>query len=184
MDTIFEIVSISFGYMFLSSCYTKVKNFEDHVAVINSYQIVPVPLLRFSAYLDISCEILLGVALFIGLFLPFTYIFSAIVLFVYSIAIFINLRRGRFDLDCGCGGIAGNHKISYKLIYRNLFLILLALFIFTFLYSLSEKWTYFRLNDQWIIIQTLVFALIFAVLLFEELISFGQLLKNILKGEG
>ena len=45
----------------------------------------------------------------------------------YTLAIGLNLARGRRDIDCGCAGPAGGQPLSGALVLRNLGLILLAL---------------------------------------------------------
>ncbi|MGO4119283.1 MauE/DoxX family redox-associated membrane protein, partial [Rhizobium ruizarguesonis] len=45
-------------------------------------------------------------------------------LVVYSVAITINLVRGRNEISCGCGGVLGTHNLSWKLVIRNIFLLL------------------------------------------------------------
>jgi hypothetical protein len=45
---------------------------------------------------------------------------------IFSLAIAINLARGRRDVDCGCGGASGRQTLSWWLLVRNAALALLA----------------------------------------------------------
>ena len=51
----------------------------------------------------------------------------AVLLLVYTLAIGINLLRGRRDIDCGCGGPARRQTLSGWLVARNLVLMVLGL---------------------------------------------------------
>lgn len=44
---------------------------------------------------------------------------GAVLLTVYGIALALNLRRGRRDLDCGCMGFGAQSQISPALVWRN-----------------------------------------------------------------
>ena len=48
---------------------------------------------------------------------------GAVLLLLYSVAITINLARGRRDLDCGCGGFGRRTPIGPWMVVRNLSLI-------------------------------------------------------------
>lgn len=45
---------------------------------------------------------------------------------LFSLAIAVNLWRGRSDIDCGCGGASGRQTLSWWLIARNAVLALAA----------------------------------------------------------
>lgn len=52
---------------------------------------------------------------------------SALLLGLYALAIAVNLRRGRRDLDCGCVGFGRRSTISTTLLWRNAALVLTSL---------------------------------------------------------
>jgi hypothetical protein len=52
---------------------------------------------------------------------------SALLLGLYAVAIAINLRRGRRELDCGCLGSGRRNTISMTLLWRNAALVLASL---------------------------------------------------------
>jgi hypothetical protein len=52
---------------------------------------------------------------------------STLLLSVYALAIAINLRRGRRELDCGCFGFGRRSAISTMLLWRNAALVLASL---------------------------------------------------------
>ena len=51
----------------------------------------------------------------------------ALLLLVFTLAVGINLARGRTDLKCGCFGLKHEQKIGFKIIARNFALFILAL---------------------------------------------------------
>lgn len=65
-----------------------------------------------------GCGLITGIQLL--LVVPFIQAFFAL----FSIALIINLVKGRKDLSCHCGGVLGDHSISWWLVIRNLVLIL------------------------------------------------------------
>jgi hypothetical protein len=52
---------------------------------------------------------------------------SGLLLLSFSVAMGVNLRRGRKDLNCGCSGARQPQKISGRLILRNAILLLLSI---------------------------------------------------------
>ncbi|MGM7684749.1 MauE/DoxX family redox-associated membrane protein [Cytobacillus sp. Hm23] len=117
------------GYMFLSSSLIKLFDMQSHYLSVSAYQIVPERYTFSFSIMDAIYELIIAVCLIFGVFLELTLINGALLLSVYTVAIAVNLRRGRTDLDCGCGGLVGNHKISPKLIWRNVSLIVIILIL-------------------------------------------------------
>jgi Methylamine utilisation protein MauE len=64
-----------------------------------------------------GCGLITGIQLL--LVVPFIQAFFAL----FSVALIINLVKGRKDLSCHCGGVLGDHSISWWLVMRNLVLI-------------------------------------------------------------
>lgn len=117
-------------------------NFSHHVKTIHAYQVLPDNLVGKFAKIDVALEIIIGVGLLTLHFNSLFLTMSAFLIAVYTIAIGINLFKGRTDIDCGCGGIVGESKISYKLIVRNITIIILIalslMYVQNFIISFSE----------------------------------------------
>ncbi|ARU60266.1 hypothetical protein CBW65_03700 [Tumebacillus avium] len=113
--------------IFLSSALSKRSKMEEHVAIVADYRILPEAMVRPLAIGEVYVEGALAVLLLIGSLrdslLPWAALGSLLLLAVYSAAIGINLLRGRREISCGCGGVAGNHLLSWKLVLRNLVLM-------------------------------------------------------------
>lgn len=58
---------------------------------------------------------------------PYAVALGALLLLSYAIAIGINLRRGRRDLACGCGGPDERRPIAPWMVWRNVVLALVVL---------------------------------------------------------
>ena len=129
MQTIFIIGISLFGYLFLTSALGKIKRFKNHEKIIRAYQIVPYKSTKFFAVLDVSFEVIVGLFLVTSIFLEISIPFASFMLLVYSIAVSINLLRGRKELDCGCGGIVGDNKISIFLVIRNITFIMILILL-------------------------------------------------------
>lgn len=71
------------------------------------------------AYCLPVAEILTGLGLITGLLLNPAILLGIVLLIVFSAAMTINLVRGRTDLSCHCGGVIGDHPISWWLVGRN-----------------------------------------------------------------
>jgi len=129
LNILLMIGMLFFGYMFITSAIGKITQFSDHQKIIKAYKIVPLSMTKPFAILDIAFEIIVGVLLMTFMIPEITLFLASFLLLLYSVAITINLLRGRTELDCGCGGIVGDNKISPILVIRNIGLIVVLFFI-------------------------------------------------------
>nr|WP_256437631.1 MauE/DoxX family redox-associated membrane protein [Brevibacillus sp. HB1.2] len=117
------------GTIFLTAGYMKIKNIEEHSQVIKEYQLIPNTFIPHVTRFLIIIEIICGIGLYLGMYKNFTLFTSLALLVVYSVAITINLLRGRNEISCGCGGVLGTHNLSWKQVIRNGFLLLLSIWL-------------------------------------------------------
>lgn len=126
-----KAISIGLGLMFLAAAFHKLSDGEQFRLSLLGYQLLPEALIAPAARVIPIIEILLGGSWLISFYLhSMTAIASATLLAAYTLAIGINLYRGRVHFDCGCGfGGADNseHFLSRGLVIRNLILILAVL---------------------------------------------------------
>ncbi|TCP52785.1 methylamine utilization protein MauE [Tumebacillus sp. BK434] len=108
------------AFLFLSTAWSKHKTMGEHIGVVRDYQLLPERLTEPFAKAETYVELLLGLLLLLGLFQPYAAAGSVVMLLIYTGAITVNLWRGRTEMSCGCGGVAGLHRISWKLVLRNL----------------------------------------------------------------
>ncbi|MEL0088004.1 MAG: MauE/DoxX family redox-associated membrane protein [Halieaceae bacterium] len=109
-------------FVFLSALLHKVRDIVRFRAVLIAYRLLPESVVAVVAGFIITLEFLSVVGL---VFVSSTGLaLSSMLLFVYMIAMGVNLMRGRVKIDCGCGD--SPTQLSLGLIFRNSLLILLA----------------------------------------------------------
>lgn len=121
---IFSItIALFFAYLFIFSAITKIKGFSDHVEIVTSYKVLP-SLFSITFSLGfIAVEVISSLLIILRFHVVIGITLLGVLTFIYSIAILINLLRGRRDLSCGCGEVLGDHNLSYKLVVRNALII-------------------------------------------------------------
>lgn len=110
--------------LFVRAIWHKLSDFDVFKASFADYEILPQALVASAALILVLAE----AAIVVGLVIPMTRSAAAIgavlLLILYAGAIAINLRRGRYMIDCGCGG--SGQGLSWFLVARNAILAALA----------------------------------------------------------
>lgn len=121
------IVLIACGVLiavFVRAIWHKLSDFPVFKALFADYEILPQSLVAPAALILVLAE----TAIVVGLVIPLTRQASAIgaivLLTLYGAAIGFNLRRGRYMIDCGCGG--SGQGLSWFLVARNAILVAIA----------------------------------------------------------
>lgn len=118
------------GSLILCSGITKAIHPQRAARAIREYKLLPAPLQARSVVSSMISkglcvvEIVTGAGLISGFLLLPAALGAGCLLVVFSGAIGINLARGRRDLSCHCGGVLGDHRISWWLVARNGLLLL------------------------------------------------------------
>ncbi|OUQ85403.1 methylamine utilization protein MauE [Brevibacillus brevis] len=126
MEELGLLFRLILAFLFLSTFISKIRDMGTHLSIVRAYQIIPYSWSKSFTYLDLGLQATVAVSLLIGLFTTLGLSLAILLLGVYTLAISINLARGRKKISCGCGGMAGNHFLSWKLVLRNLVFISLA----------------------------------------------------------
>lgn len=127
---ILKIISLGFGLLFLLAALHKLAAPEQFRVVLREYQLLPGALVAPLALVVPSIEILLGAGWLLASSHAALAIASASLLGIYTLAIAINLLRGRVHIGCGCGVAGTNDKdqpLSAGLVVRNFVLLLASL---------------------------------------------------------
>jgi len=95
------------------------------VATLKAYKLLPRWMASFSGYALIGAEIMTVFALLLNT--RTGSIAAAVLLTTYTLAMLVNLLRGRRDIDCGCSGPYLRQTLSGWLVVRNAGFIALAL---------------------------------------------------------
>lgn len=154
-------ITLFLSVLFAITAWHKWQDINDTASVVAKYQLLPIAWCYPIAYAVASTEALIVVLLWLAPKLAS--ILAIILLFVYGVAIFINLHRGRTSMDCGCGGIP--ILLTPLLLVRNTVLIIMTLLLLAEPNARNTSWAE--------IIPALIYAFILVVLYHagEQLLS-------------
>ncbi len=121
-DTGFGILGLAgamaVGLVFVLAGLSKLRHRELLTGVIANYRLLPSALIGPAAVLLPPAELALGTALLLGGHWLAAMGAMALLL-VFAAAMAINIRRGRSQIDCGCGRSQLRQPLSWLLVGRN-----------------------------------------------------------------
>ena len=111
------VIRAALALLFAVSALQKLRAPAAFTHAVREYRLLPARLaLPFAAVL-IVLELVLAIGAFMG---SATAVLGIVaLLLLYSVAIAINLWRGRVEIDCGCGGASQGRPLSLWLLGRN-----------------------------------------------------------------
>ena len=116
------LIVASLALLFATASWHKWRALTEFGAVLVNYRLVPdrlAPLLRFFVP---ALELSIAIGLLVAPLRAAAVLTGIAVLLGYASAIGINLRRGRRELDCGCGARRDRRPIAPWMVWRNLLL--------------------------------------------------------------
>jgi len=113
------VAALAVCLLFAQSSLHKWRHVAEFRGVLAAYRIVPKPLILSFAILVLLGETAIAVLVLHPTTRPAALCAAATVLGLYALAILINLRRGRRDLDCGCTGPGERRPIAAWIVHRN-----------------------------------------------------------------
>ncbi|MGE1164488.1 MauE/DoxX family redox-associated membrane protein [Peribacillus simplex] len=180
MELILQFAFMFYGYMFITTGFSKIKNISKHYTTVYAYNILPKSYIPYFVWFDTILEFALGISLITGTFLIYSIPLSICLLAIYTAAILKNLLNGVTQIDCGCGGAVGEHKLSYTLVIRNFCLIIILI---VFYMSLSNfeylKVGTYKFDDSYFLIHTILISIILALYKISDLQSISSHLKKV-----
>lgn len=114
------------GAILVLAGFSKLAHLRWFIEAVSKYRLVPRTLTMPVALALTGCEITIGVMLLLGAFKPWPALAAALLFAVLAIVVGRAVVFGDTNRSCGCG-IAGDAKLSWRLVVRNLTLIALAL---------------------------------------------------------
>jgi hypothetical protein len=129
-------LALSYATLFAGSTLHKLLALAEWPGVVRSYRLMPDAFAGIAAGVLLGAEVLTAAAL---LWAPARRIgacSAAMLLIVFGAALWINVRRGRTSIDCGCFGARLRQGISAWMVARNL---VLALFALTLLLPVDQR---------------------------------------------
>ncbi len=98
---LFHICRIFLGVVFVYASYDKILHPQAFALAVYNYQIVPDPFINMTALLLPWLELLLGLCLLAGVWLPGVTVIGSGLMIVFIGALVFNQMRG-LDIHCGC----------------------------------------------------------------------------------
>lgn len=121
------LIRLFLGVVLFSSGVSKLLHPGRFQQAIEDYEIIPSTfgtwLPRILSFAIPLLECAAGLGLVSGFFLVPVVILSMGLFAVFGGSLLTNLIQERTDLSCACGGILGNHNISWWLVVRNMVFI-------------------------------------------------------------
>ncbi|MFH2066884.1 MAG: MauE/DoxX family redox-associated membrane protein [Pseudomonadota bacterium] len=96
-----QVLRLLLGAVFLYASYDKILHPQDFARAVYNYQILPDTLVNVTALILPWLELLLGVCLVAGWWLPGAAMLSTGLMIVFICALIFNQIRG-LDIHCGC----------------------------------------------------------------------------------
>ena len=125
---VIKVLSLAFAVLLAAAAWHKLSDRVRFRGILAAYQVLPEALVAPVAWITALLEITLAAAWALGWSLELAALATACLLSLYTLAIGVNLLRGRTYIDCGCGfGAHGVQQLSSRLLLRNAVLIALAL---------------------------------------------------------
>ncbi len=112
------------GLIFLAAAWGKLRHRLEFQGVVANYRLLPDSLVAPFARILPPLEAVVGALLPTGLLSPWTELAASGLLAVFAIAMTVNIRRGRTDIDCGCFQSALKQTLGWTLVARNAVLAL------------------------------------------------------------
>ncbi|MFD2169221.1 MauE/DoxX family redox-associated membrane protein [Tumebacillus lipolyticus] len=137
MEEIAFYGSVVIGMIFMSTGWSNFKKLEEHTGIIMAYKILPSRMASVFAKVDVWFQLLVSVLLLLGLFRQAALGIVTVLLLLYATAISVNMWRGRREISCGCGGVMGDHHLSWSLVVRNVLLAFVSGWLITVPVSLG-----------------------------------------------
>jgi hypothetical protein len=118
MDEAILLFRFGLGTVFFLSGLAKLLNLEEFGHVVRDYRLAPDVMTRPIAFLLPPVETILGFCLLLGIRERAASLGIAFLLLIFSVAMAVNLARGR-KVSCGCLGTLAREEISVLAIARN-----------------------------------------------------------------
>jgi Methylamine utilisation protein MauE len=116
------LIILGIALLFASAGALKLQDLARFTEIFAAYRVVPSALARRLAWLIPCLELSVAITLLWEPSRRMAVISGIAVLIAYASGLGVNLRRGRRDLDCGCGAARDRRAIAAWMVWRNLIL--------------------------------------------------------------
>jgi hypothetical protein len=116
------VARLAMAAIFALAALESLRDWAAYAAITVNYRVLPRNMAIVAACLLPALELLAALLLLAGV--PAGALLGLGLMWVFTAAVAINVWRGRTDIDCGCGGAAGQ-MLSWSLVVRNALLAVL-----------------------------------------------------------
>jgi hypothetical protein len=110
---------ICVGLVFVLAALQKAQHWRIFSGVLANYRLLPAIMIVPVALLLPPAEMLVGLLLLSAQFRPFGEWAAVALLGLFAVAMAVNLKRGRTEIDCGCGRSFLKQTLRWVLVWRN-----------------------------------------------------------------
>jgi hypothetical protein len=114
------IISVFLALIFLAAAWHKFQGLPEFSGVLRNYQILPEWSVGGVARLLPIVELTLALCLLAGFMLSLMTYLAFVMLMVFTVAIALNILRGRTYIDCGCFRPESAQHLSWWMVLRNI----------------------------------------------------------------
>lgn len=120
------------GGIFVYASYDKIIHPVPFAEIVYNYQLLPDVLVNLVSLFLPWLELLVGLSLILGVWLPGAVLICNLLLIVFFSTLVFNMARG-LDIDCGCftvsvGSSSGGHMLWY--LFRDAIFLFVGVFLF------------------------------------------------------
>lgn len=134
---IFHITRLLLGVVFIYAGTQKIIDPQGFAQAVYNYQILPDELINFAALTLPWLELLVGLCLFSGIWLPGSSIISSGLFMIFIGALTYNHMRG-LDISCGCFSTdPANDPADLWTVLRDIFFLALSLYVTIYIFFLQ-----------------------------------------------
>jgi uncharacterized membrane protein YphA (DoxX/SURF4 family) len=129
------------GGVFAYASFDKILHPYEFAEVVYNYQILPDGLVNLTAILLPWLELLVGLFLILGGWLPGASLICNLLLLVFFSMLVLNIARG-LDIDCGCFTVSGGTSSGGQMLwylFRDSIFLLMGLFLFFFSFFVRKQ---------------------------------------------
>ena len=118
-----EVARLTIAVIFALAAFHAMREWAVFGGIVEQYRIAPRWLARIAARILPPLELAAAAALVLPRSSSAGAMLGLILMALFTVAITVNLVRGRVSIDCGCGGASGQ-QLSSGLVLRNLVVVL------------------------------------------------------------
>jgi hypothetical protein len=114
-----EVARLTIALIFALAAFHAMREWTVFGGIVEQYRIAPRRLALIAARILPPLELVAAAALVLPITSGAGAVLGLCLMVLFTVAITVNLARGRVSIDCGCGGASGQ-KLSTGLVLRNL----------------------------------------------------------------